>query len=370
MMSALFSEFRLAGMDFPNRIVVSPMCQHMADDGSPSDWHLIHWGGLALSGAALVMIESTGVEPEGRIGPRCLGLYSDEAAAVMGRTIDSCRRYGSSRFGVQLSHAGRKGSTLAESLGQTPLSANQGAWPTYAPSAISVTTDWPRPLEMDRADIKRVRDAFVSAAVRARDIDVDVLELHAAHGYLLHQFFSPVTNQRKDSYGGSPEARMRFPLEVFEAVRDVWPSDRPLGLRISGSDWLDDGVSIDDSVEFANELRKRGADFCDVSSGGINRSSRPPQVTSSYQVPLAKAVRDGARIPTFAVGMIVSPHQAEEIISSGSADFVCLGRAFLDDPHWPWHAAVALGANLDYPVGYQRSHPSVWSPSTMWEQHR
>ncbi|WP_108459706.1 NADH:flavin oxidoreductase/NADH oxidase [Devosia naphthalenivorans] len=354
-MSQLFSPFELAGITFPNRIVVSPMCQHMANDGQPSDWHLMHWGHLALSGAALIMIESTAVEANGRIGPHCLGLYSDETAHQLGNVLDRVRKYGDARFGVQLSHAGRKGSSVR---GRVAL--REGGWRTYAPSAIAVGPDWPVPADCTMQDLKRIRHSFAAAARRAEEIGLDVVELHAAHGYLLHQFLSPLTNRREDSFGGSAKKRMRFPLDVFQAVREVWPTSRPLGVRISGSDWIEGGASIEDAIAFATELKVIGCDFVDVSSGGIATGSRPPQVTSSYQVPFAAAVRTAVGIPTWAVGMIVSPHQAEEILAQRASDFICLGRAILDDPRWPWHAAEAMGISIPYPEPYSRSHFSVW----------
>ncbi|GKY87049.1 NADH:flavin oxidoreductase/NADH oxidase [Sinisalibacter aestuarii] len=362
-MSRLFSNFRLAQMEFPNRIVVAPMCQHMAEHGIATDWHLIHWGSLALSGAGLVMIEATGVEMEGRISPNCLSLDSDASEKAMGRMLEVARRYGDSRFGLQLSHAGRKGSTVTGSSGRQALTAAEGAWPTVGPSAIAVAEGWPVPKAADREDLKRIREAFASAARRALAIDMDVIELHAAHGYLLHQFLSPVSNQRSDAYGGSPEARMRYPLEIFDAVREVWPSERPLGVRITGRDWYPGGLEPEDAVQFATALQERGCDFVDVTTGAIRLDARPPQIHPGYQAEYARKVKAETGIPTFAVGMINTAELAEELLAAGDADFICLARGFLDDPRWPWHAAEALGDTIAYPPAYDRCHPRLW-PAT------
>jgi 2,4-dienoyl-CoA reductase-like NADH-dependent reductase (Old Yellow Enzyme family) len=362
--SALFAPLTLRGVTLANRIVVSPMCQYVADDGSATDWHLAHLVSLAISGAGLAMVEATAVERLGRITPGCLGLYSDANEAALKRAIDACRKFGQAKMGIQLGHAGRKASAHVPWKGGGPLAAADGAWPTVAPSPVPMTPAWPIPQELDRAAMDRIREAFVSATQRAVRLGFDVLELHGAHGYLLHEFFSPISNRRTDEYGGSLENRMRFPLEVAAALRPVWPADRAMGLRISGSDWLDGGADVKDAIVFAQRLKALGVDYVCVSSGGIDPAAKIP-VGPGYQVPLAGEVRRGAGLPTRAVGMIVEAKQADGIISSGDADMVALARAFLDDPRWPWHAADILGATISYPPPYERTHPAVWPGSRL-----
>jgi 2,4-dienoyl-CoA reductase-like NADH-dependent reductase (Old Yellow Enzyme family) len=359
-MSTLFSPLRLAGIELPNRIVVSPMCQHMAVRGVPTEWHLIHWGQMALSGAAMILSESTAVSPEGRITPNCLGIWSDAAADAIGRMAAICRRYAPVRFGLQLSHAGRKGAHRPAHRGYAPETTDAAPWPLHAASALPFADNAASPAELDAAGLARIREAFRAAAIRARDADVDALELHMAHGYLLHGFLSPLTNTRGDAYGGSPAARMRYPLEVFATIREVWPAERPLGVRISATDWIAGGLVLEDQVALVKRLRDAGCDFCDVSSGGIAPTSRPPQVTEAYQLPFAAEIRRATGIATCAVGMILQPRQAEAIVAEGTADMVCLGRAMLDDPRWPWRAAQALGVKLTYPPPLARAHPDAW----------
>lgn len=361
MTSTLFTPIRIADTTFDNRIVVSPMCQYSAVGGAATDWHMIHLGHLALSGAALLMIEATAVEPLGRISLGCLGLYDDECEAALARVIAVCRRYGRTKLGIQLAHSGRKGSAHRPWEGLKPLQPKDGAWQTVAPSAIPLAEDWPTPRAFTRDDFTRIKHAFVASAERALRLDLDVLEIHAAHGYLLHEFLSPLSNRRTDAYGGTLEGRMRYPLEIFEALRRVWPAGKPLGARISGSDWVEGGWSVDDAVVFARELRQRGCDFVDVSSGGLLPSARI-KVEPGYQVPMAAAVRKAVGLPTWAVGMITGPEQAEAIVGSGRADMIAMARAFLDDPRWVWHAAEALGAEIAYPPQYERSRPSLWRP--------
>ena len=364
MQAALFQPITIAGMEFANRIVVSPMCQYSAENGAATDWHMIHLGQLALSGAALLMLEATAVEPQGRIAPGDLGLWDDATEAALARVLKACRRYGSGRIGIQLAHAGRKGSAQAPWDGGKALGAGEGAWETIAPSALPFGPGWPAPRAFAAADFQRVKDGFAAAARRALRLDIDVVELHAAHGYLLHEFLSAVSNRRDDAYGGSLENRMRFPLEVFEAVRQVWPKDRPLGARITGSDWIDGGVTTDEAVAFAQELKRRGCDFVDVTSGGIAPDARI-KLGPGYQVPFASAVRRVTGLPTWGVGLITSPRQANEIITVGDADMIELARGFLDNPRWVWHAAAELGVDLTYPPQYRRAHPSVWPGRAM-----
>ncbi|WP_296560253.1 NADH:flavin oxidoreductase/NADH oxidase [Pigmentiphaga sp.] len=359
-MTALFSPLVLGGMELPNRIAVSPMAQYSsAPDGCASDWHLVHLGQLSYSGAGLVMTEATAVEPDGRGSLQCLGLYGDSQEQALGRVVDFCRQWGGARLGVQLSHTGRKGSVRLPWAGRGPLPAEEGGWPVLAPSALAADEGGPVPAELDEAGLRRVAQAFVSAARRAVRIGFDVIELHAAHGYLLHQFLSPLSNRRDDAYGGDAARRMRFPLEVAQAVRAVVPSDRALGVRISASDWAEGGFGLDDAVAFAGTLKSIGCDYVCVSSGGLV-GRQQIRVGPEYQVPFAAEVRQRTGLATRAVGMIALAQQADAIVRSGRADFVALGRAMLDDPRWGWHAAEALGAEVDYPKPYARAASAAW----------
>jgi NADPH2 dehydrogenase len=359
MASALFSPIRLADLELANRIVVSPMCQYSADDGVATDWHMNHLGMLANSGAGLVIAEMTNVERRGRISHGCLGLYSDDCEAALARVVAHCRRYGNARLGVQIAHAGRKASAARPWEGAQALKPGSDPWQAIAPSAIPFGADWPTPTAMTLDDIERMRDAFAAAAKRAVRIGFDTVELHAAHGYLLHSFVSPISNKRTDDYGGAPAARMRFPLEVAEAVRAVMPKGMPLGARITGSDWLEGGLTPDDAAAFANALKQVGVDYVCVSSGGVTAETRPTMV-ANMNVAFAGKVKLEAGIATRAVGLIATPKQAEAIVAEGKADMVALARAFLDDPHWGWHAAHALGADVARPKQYQRAAPKLW----------
>lgn len=358
MPSALFQPIRLRGLELPNRIVIAPMCQYSADDGSATDWHMIHLGGYALSGAGLLIIEATGVSPEGRITPDCLGLWSDENEAALGRVLAACRRYGGTPIGIQLGHAGRKASTHPPQKGGKPLAAGEGAWSTVGPSAIPFGEGWHTPTPLDRAGMDKVVADFVAAAKRADRLGIDLIELHAAHGYLLSSFLSPIANHRTDAYGGSLENRMRFPLEIFDAVRAVWPEAKPLGVRFNGTDWDEAGFGPDDAVAFAAALKARGCDFVDVSGGG-NSLPRIP-VKPGYQVPFAARVKAETGLPTMAVGMIRDPAYAEEIVATGQADMVALARGMLYEPRWAWRAAEELGAEAWYPPQYERGRPGRW----------
>ena len=366
MTSALFSPIRLAEVELPNRIVVSPMCQYSANDGCADDWHLTHLGMLANSGAGLVVVEATHVERHGRITHGCLGLYSDSCEAMLKRVIDHCRRIGTSKLGVQIAHAGRKASSHRPWQGGQALKDGEDPWETIAPSAIAFGPGWHVPRAMTADDIARVRAAFVSTAERAVRIGFDAIELHCAHGYLAHSFLSPISNKRNDEYGGPLEARMRFALEVAEAVRAVVPRGIALGARITGSDWTEGGLTPDDAVTFAAALKEEGLDFVCVSSGGITAETRNP-TTPGYNVPLAEKVRREAGIAARAVGLIASPRQAETIVADGKADMVALARAMLDNPHWGWHAALELGADVARPPQYARSAPKLWPGATFRE---
>ena len=355
-MSKLFSPINLGKLELSNRIVVSPMCQYSAEQGQASDWHLIHLGHLALSGAGLLFIEATAVNPEGRISPGDMGLWSGQTETALARVIKSIRRYSAMPIAIQLAHAGRKASTQVPWQGGQIISPENGGWQTFAPSAVPFAPDAVRPVALDVAGLRQTMNDFVSSAKRAHSLGIDVIELHAAHGYLLHQFLSPLSNIRDDRYGGKLENRMRFPLEVFEAVRDSVPSDKPVGIRISASDWVAGGWDIEQSVLFAKELQRRGCAFIDVSSGGLSPLQQIP-LEPGYQVPFAERIRHETGLATIAVGLINEPEQAETIISSGQADMVALARGMLYDPRWPWHAAARLGAQVTAPNQYLRSQP-------------
>jgi len=358
MASALFSPIKLRGLELANRIVVSPMCQYNSDNGTANDWHLMHLGQFSLGAGALVMTESTHVTPEGRISLKCAGMYSDENEAAMKRVIDFCRKYGVAKLGLQLGHAGRKGSTHPPAAGGKPLKPEEGAWETIAPSAVPYAPDWHVPRAMTKADIERVRNAFADSVKRALRIGYDLVELHAGHGYLGHEFLSPISNRRTDEYGGSLENRMRFPLETFAAMRAAWPSDKPMGVRISATDWVEGGWNPDESVVFARELKKLGCDYVDCSSGALDPRQQLP-LALGYNVPFAERIRRDAGIPTIAVGLITSPRQCEDIIASGKADFVCLARGAMWNPRFAWHAAEELGAEAPYASKYMACHPKL-----------
>jgi len=350
-MSMLFSPLKIRGVTLSNRVVVSPMCQYSAVEGSAQAWHMMHLGTLSLSGAGMLMIEATGVEPAGRISPGCLGLYSDENQAALEPVIAAIRKHSTTAIVMQIAHAGRKASCRLPTAGGTQLSPDEGAWTTYSASAIPNTEGEVPPVALDEAGMKRVRDAFVAAAKRTVALGLDGVEVHSAHGYLLHQFLSPLSNKRTDSYGGSLANRMRFPLEVFDAVRAVVPDDKLVGVRVSSVDWADGGWQIEDTVAYAKELKARGADWIDASSGGIGI---PKGMTMSpgYQVPFAEAVRKETGVVTMAVGAINDAQQAEDILTSGKADLIALARGMLYDPRWGWHAAAKLGDSVFAPPQY------------------
>lgn len=357
-MSALFSPIKLRGLDLANRIMVSPMCQYSADDGAANDWHFTHLNTLALSGAAMVCIEATHVEPIGRITPGCLGLWDDRTEAALKPILASVRKHSKAAIAMQLAHAGRKSSSHRPWDGGQQIPLDQGGWQTVAPSAVPHKDGELPPQALDAAGLARIKDAFVDAARRAARLGIDAIELHGAHGYLLHQFLSPLSNRRTDEYGGSLENRMRYPLAIFDAVRAVFPAERPVGMRVSATDWVDGGWDLDQTIAFAQELKRRGVDWIDVSSGGISPLQKIT-LGPGYQVPFADAVKQATGLPTIAVGLITEPHQAEEIVTSGKADMVALARGMLYDPRWGWHAAAALGGQVAAPPQYWRSQPST-----------
>ena len=359
MTSQLFTPITLNQLELPNRIVVSPMCQYMAINGSATDWHLMHCGQLSLGAGGLLILEATHVAPEGRISHRCLGLYSDDNESALKRVVDFCKAHGVAKLGIQLAHAGRKGSAHTPFESVSPLGPDEDPWTTLAPSALAFGPGWPAPQVLFIEGLKTVKQQFVDSAKRAIRIGFDVVELHMAHGYFLHQFMSAISNQRDDEYGGSLTKRMRFPLELFEAVREAVPHDRALGARISATDWIDGGSTPDDMVALAQSLKPLGCDFVDVTSGQLDPRQKIP-FAPGFNVAFTKRVREEAGLTAMAVGMITRPQQAEEIVSSGGADLIAIARGVMDDPRWAWHAARELGAETDYPMNYQRCHPSVW----------
>jgi NADPH2 dehydrogenase len=362
-MSSLFSPIKLGSLELANRIVVSPMCQYSADDGSPTDWHMAHLGMLANCGAGLVIVEATHVERGGRITHGCTGLYSDHNEAAMVRVIEHCRRVGTAKWGIQIAHAGRKASSQRPWEGGGALLPHEDPWPTVAPSALAFGPNWHVPREATLDDIARVREAFVKSAERAVRIGFDAIELHYAHGYLAHSFLSPVSNKRTDRYGGSLENRMRFGREIAQAVRAVVPKTIALGARITGNDWREaEGLSTDDAVAYAKALKSDGLDYIDTSSGGITADTRNP-TGAGYNVPIAERIKREAGIATRVVGLITTPEQAEAIIGEGKADMVALARGMLDDPRWGWHAAIALGGEVARVPQYLRAGPKLWAPA-------
>ncbi len=355
-MSTLFTPFQLGPLSVKNRIAIAPMCQYSSQDGQATDWHLIHLGHLSLSGAGLLIVEATAVEPEGRITWADMGLWSDATEDALRRTLTSVRNYSQIPMLLQLAHAGRKASTARPWEGGQTIPVSQGGWTPLAPSAIPFTLEDENPKALDRAGLSRVKAAFADATRRADRIGFDGVEMHCAHGYLLHEFLSPLSNQRDDEYGGSLENRMRFPLEVFSAMRAALPMHRPLGVRISAVDWVEGGWDLDQSVIFTKRLKELGASYIHVSSGGLSPQQKIP-VGPGYQVPLAERIRKETGLPTLAVGLITEPDQAEKIVASGQADMVALARAMLYDPRWPWHAAAALECQVAPPAQYLRCQP-------------
>ncbi|MBK1823087.1 MULTISPECIES: NADH:flavin oxidoreductase/NADH oxidase [Burkholderia cepacia complex] len=355
-MTALFSPFTLRGVTLPNRIVISPMCQYSAERGEATDWHMIHLGHLALSGAGLLCIEATAVEPDGRITHGDLGLWDDVTEAALKPVLAAIRKHSPIRVAMQLSHAGRKASSAAPWEGGQLVPVADGGWLPHGPSAVPHKDGETPPLALDAAGLNRIREAFAASARRAARLGIDAIEVHAAHGYLLHQFLSPLANRRTDEYGGSRENRMRFPLEIFEIVRAAFPEDRPVGVRVSATDWVEGGWELDDTIAFAHELKRRGCDWIDVSSGGVSPLQKIP-LSPGYQVPFAQAVKRAVGMPTIAVGLINEPAHADRLIEAGDADLVAMARAMLYDPRWPWHAAAELGAQVTAPPQYWRSQP-------------
>jgi len=353
----LFEPLAVGSLQLANRIVIAPMCQYSAVDGRMTDWHLIHLGHLALSGAGLLTIEAAAVLPEGRISYADVGLWDEATEAAMATVLEGVRRWSPMPIAIQLAHAGRKASTDLPWHGGKQLARdNANGWQTVAPSALPFKDSDDAPLALAHEAMDEVREAFAAATRRAARLGIDAVQIHAAHGYLLHQFLSPLSNQRSDDYGGSLENRMRFPLEVFDAVRAAFPAERPVSVRVSGTDWVPGGWDSESTVSFAQALEARGCSAIHVSSGGLHPAQAIP-VGPGYQVPLARAVKQAVRIPVVAVGLITDFDHAEAIIATGDADLIAIARAILYDPRWPWHAAAHLGASVAAPPQYLRSQP-------------
>jgi 2,4-dienoyl-CoA reductase-like NADH-dependent reductase (Old Yellow Enzyme family) len=359
-MPHLFDPLPIGSVTLANRIVVSPMCQYASDsDGSANDWHLVHLGGFSMGAAGLVMVEMTNVSLDGRITPKCATLCSDQNEAALKRVVDFCRTFGVAKLGLQVAHAGRKGSQAPPAAGGKPLlTPEDGGWQTIGPSAIPYGDGWRAPRAARIGEIKQFIAPHAATVQRAERIGFDVIEMHGAHGYLIHQFLSPLSNQRTDQYGGSLENRMRFPLECFAAMRAVWPEAKPMGVRVSATDWVEGGWTPDEAVIFARELKKIGCDYIDASTGGLDPRQQIP-LSAGYQVPFGTRIKQEADILTMSVGLIGHAKQAEEIIASGQADMVALARGALYDPRFAWHAAEELGAETEYAPKYRVAHPSM-----------
>lgn len=353
----LFSPYSIGGVTLPNRIVVSPMGMHSATDGLAGDFHLMHLGQFAVAGVGLLITEAVAVEPVGRVSRGCLGIWSDDHVAAFARVLDFCRQYGGAKLGIQLGHSGRKGSVGKSWEGQKAVPPEAGGWSLVGPSP-SPYPGRAIPMEADRETLAALRRTFADAARRSATAGFDLIEIHAAHGYLLHNFLSPLVNKRIDGYGGSLANRMRFPLEIFSAVRDAFPAGKVVGVRISATDWVNDGWSVEDTLTFCAELKARGCDYICASSGGTAPEQVIP-VAPLYQVPFARRIRNDVGIPTMAVGLINKGSEAEEVLVKGDADLIALGRALLFNPRWAWQAASELGAEAYFPPQYDRAHPSM-----------
>jgi 2,4-dienoyl-CoA reductase-like NADH-dependent reductase (Old Yellow Enzyme family) len=352
----LFQPYKLRELTLPNRIVVSPMCQYSADEGRAGDWHLMHVGNLAMSGAGLLIMEMTNVQACGRISPGCMGLWNDQQQAALQHVVEFCKTHSDVAMGIQIAHAGRKASHAAPWLGGQPIAVADGGWQTVAPSAIALSPEHALPHALSISEIEALIDDFAAATRRAERAGFDAVEVHGAHGYLLHQFLSPLSNQRDDDYGGSLQNRMRFALAVFDAMRAEWPAHKPMGMRLSATDWLPGGWDLEQTLVLARELQQRDCDWIDVSAGGLDPSAKF-EIYPGYQVPFAERVKQEIGISTMAVGLITQAQQAEAILQNGQADLIALARGLLYDPRWPWHAAAELGVELSYPNQYQRCQP-------------
>lgn len=355
-MSHLFSSAAMGLVSLKNRIIIPPMCQYSANNGLPTAWHSAHYMNLALSGASLVIVEASAIVPEGRITYKDLGLWNDEQATAMKQMLTDIRQYSDARLGVQIAHAGRKASCDVPWLGGKSLSETDAhGWQTVAPSPLPFGNN-PLPRELTTDDIQEIKHQFINAAKRAEQAGFDVIEIHAAHGYLLHEFLSPISNQRQDEYGGSFENRSRLLINVFHEVRKAISPNIAVGVRISATDWLDNGWDVPESIELCEQLEELGCDYIHVSSGGLSPEQQIP-LSPNYQVPLAQAIHEHSMMPVIAVGLITEPLQAEAIIATHQADFVAIGRGILFEPHWPWRAATELNEQINVAPQYLRSAP-------------
>ena len=357
MNARLFEPLRLDNLTLENRIIVAPMCQYSAHAGQAGDWQLMHLAQMAMSGAGLLTLEATAISPEARISPGDLGLYSDETERALGRVLDAVRGYAPVPIAIQINHAGRKASSRVPWDGGAQIDPEApDGWRTEAPSALAHGEGEAAPHALDSEGLKRIRDGFVATARRALTLGIDGFELHGAHGYLLHQFLSPLSNQRTDQYGGSLANRMRFPLECFEAVREAVPAGKPVWMRVSATDWVEGGWTLEETVELTHALKRRGAAAIHVSTGGLSTRQQIP-LAAGYQVPFAERIKAETGLTTIAVGLITEAAHAESILRKGEADAISLARALLYNPRWPWHAAAELGAQVRAPKQYWRSQP-------------
>lgn len=361
-MTKLFDPIKLGSVELPNRIIIAPMCQYSAENGCMTDWHFTHITTLAMSGAGMFIVEATGVSPEGRISPACTGLYDDACEAAMARVVKASHKLSNMPIAIQLGHAGRKASSRppAEGGAQIP-STDPDGWVCVAPSAVPQGEGEEPPVALDRDGMAKVKADFVAASLRAVRLGFDGIELHMAHGYLLHQFLSPLSNQRDDEYGGPLENRLRFPREVLTAVRAALPDGYPLWVRLSAVDWVEGGLTIAEAVKISKALEAAGADALHISSGGVSGLQKIP-VGPGYQVHLAEAIKIAVDVPVIAVGLITEPEQAQSVLAEGYADAIAMARSFLWDPRWPWRAAIALGAKVQAPKQYWRSVPAGTEP--------
>ncbi|MGM3176138.1 NADH:flavin oxidoreductase/NADH oxidase [Dickeya lacustris] len=355
-MSMLFSPLALGNLTLPNRIIIAPMCQYAADNGKATEWHMMHLGTLSHSGAGLLIVEATAVVPEGRISPHDLGLWDDETERALLPVIQAIRKHSTIPLGIQLGHAGRKASTRTPWTGRSHLRPDQGGWQTVAPSAQPYHPDDLPPIALSHAQINDLIDAFAASAQRADRLGFDLIEIHAAHGYLLHQFLSPLTNMRSDEYGGSLSNRLRLLSDIYLAVRQAVSADKAVGVRISATDGVNGGWDLAQSITLGKMLKQLGCDFIHVSSGGLSPLQHI-EPAPNYQVPFARAIRQETGLTTIAVGLITEPEQAEAIVATGDADAAALARAILFNPRWPWHAAVKLNAHVNVPPQFWRSEP-------------
>lgn len=355
-MSKLFSPIKIGDQHFENRIVIPPMCQYSAKNGLATDWHLMHYGSLSHSGAGLMILEATSISPEGRLSPFDLGLWGDEQEHAMQSLISSIHKYSKMPIAVQLVHAGRKASMPEPWKDEKHVSIEQGGWKTIAPSAIAFDSNYDTPKELTTDEVKNLIKQFADAAIRADRAGIDFIEIHGAHGYLIHQFLSPLSNHRTDEYGGSLDNRLRFVIEVFKAIRAVFPKQKGVGIRISATDWVEGGWDLSQSIVLAKKLNELGCSYIHVSTGGLDIRQQIP-VGPNYQVPFAQEIKQQVTMPVIAVGLITQAIQAEAIVSTGQADMVAIGRDMLFEPHWPWRAAKILGAQVTVPPQYARSAP-------------